>query len=117
MPADLGFALKDDCRVFDNPETVTLLSKSESDGDARFTVRFAQNKSISDLEIANSGGYLGKGDMTWVLFDKYLESSDPKRKPKVGDSVIQGNGQEWKIMAANLDQLDQAWDCQSTRAK
>jgi hypothetical protein len=116
MPADLAFALRDDCRVYDAAQVVTHVSKSESDGDVNTTVDFAASKVFTDQQVANGGGYIQKGDVSWLLFDQYM-NADVRRKPKDGDSIIEEDGTEWKILSASRDSVKQAWDCQCTRAR
>jgi hypothetical protein len=104
-------------RVIDNTESVTLLRRGTTPGDAGTTIIHALRRSIQSGELAsrnsnevrryfNTDGQCLTADVVWHL--PAAELDDP---PRIGDMILDGNGRRWTILEIAQIMLGARWKC------
>ena len=107
--------------VADGTQTVTLLRRGQTPGDAGTVVSHALSRAITAGEAAMvvtgnvrkqlpSGGQQLADDLVW-----HLPAAELPEAPAVGDVILDGDGRRWTILAVKLATLGARWRCE-TRA-
>jgi hypothetical protein len=107
-------------RVADNTESVTLLRRGATPGDAGTVILHALRRAAQSGEFAaknrdesrryiNSDGQCVAADVDW-----HLPAAELQAPPGIGDAILDGDGLRWTILELELIMLSSRWKC-STR--
>jgi len=119
-PQRLMFDPSDDlASVADGMETVTLLRRGRTLGDAGTVIAHALRRAITAGEAAMvntgdvrkqvpSGGRQLADDLVW-----HLPASELPDAPRLGDVILDGDGRRWTILAVKLATLGVRWRCET----
>ena len=105
--------------VADGLETVTLLRRGRTPGDAGTLIAHALRRAITAGEAAvintgdvrkqvPSGGRQLANDLVWHL--PVVELPDA---PQLGDVILDGDGRRWTILTVKLATLGARWRCET----
>lgn len=105
--------------TFTATATTTWLTLLAGDLTARFgnvsvrkiesaSITHALRRAVSTREVAASGGVYRAGDTKWHLPDAEVSTSAP---PRVGGLLIDGDDNEWSILAVDEHTLGNRWRC------
>ena len=106
-------------QVADGMETVTLLRRGRTPGDAGTVIAHALRRGITAGEAAivntgdvhkqvPSGGQQLADDLVW-----HLPVAELPDAPRPGDAILDGDGRRWTIMAVKLATLGVRWRCEA----
>ncbi len=105
--------------VADGVETVTLLRRGRTPGDAGTAIAHALRRAITAGEAAMiasgdvrkqvpSGGQQLADDLVW-----HLPVAELPDAPRLGDVILDGDGRRWTILAVKLATLGVRWRCET----
>lgn len=105
--------------VADGTETVTLLRRGHTLGDAGTVVAHALRRAITAGEATvvatgdvhkqmPSGGRQLATDLVW-----HLPAAELPDAPRLGDVILDGQGHRWTILAVKLATLGARWRCEA----
>jgi len=105
--------------VADGMETVTLLRRGRTPGDAGTAIAHALRRAITAGEAAiintgdvrkqaPSGGRQLADDLVW-----HLPVSELPDAPRLGDMILDGDGRRWTILTVKLATLGARWRCET----
>ena len=105
--------------VADGTETVTLLRRGRTPGDAGTVIAHALRRAITAGEAAivasgdvhkqvPSGGQQLADDAVW-----HLPVAELPDAPQLGDAILDGDGRRWTILTVKLATLGARWRCET----
>jgi hypothetical protein len=105
--------------VADGTETVTLLRRGRTPGDAGTVIANALRRAITAGEAAivsssdvrkqaPSGGRQLADDLVW-----HLPVAELPDAPRLGDAILDGDGRRWTILTVKLATLGARWRCET----
>ena len=105
--------------VADGTETVTLLRRGRTPGDAGTVIAHALRRAITAGEAAiintgdirkqtPSGGQQLADDLVW-----HLPVAELPDAPRLGDRILDGDGRRWTILTVKLATLGVRWRCEA----
>jgi hypothetical protein len=105
--------------VADGLETVTLLRRGRTPGDAGTVIAHALRRAITAGEAAivatgdvrkqvPSGGRQLADDVVW-----HLPLAELPDAPSVGDAILDGDGRRWTILTVKQTTLGARWRCET----
>ncbi len=105
--------------VADGTESVTLLRRGRTPGDAGTTIAHALRRAITAGEAAivntgdvrkqvPSGGRQLADDLVW-----HLPVAELPDTPRLGDVILDGDGRRWTILTVKLATLGSRWRCET----
>jgi hypothetical protein len=105
--------------VADGTETVTLLRRGSTPGDAGTTIAQALRRAITAGEAANvnsgdvrkqtpSGGKQLTADVVW-----HLPTAELPDAPRLGDIILDGEGCRWTVLTVKRTTLGARWRCET----
>jgi hypothetical protein len=105
--------------VADGTETVTLLRRGRTPGDAGTVIAHALRRAITAGEAAMvttgdvrkqvpSGGWQRADDLVW-----HLPVAELPEAPRLGDAVLDGAGRRWTILTVKVATLGVRWRCET----
>jgi hypothetical protein len=105
--------------VADGVETVTLLRRGRTPGDAGTVIAHALRRAITAGEAAvvasgdvhkqvPSGGQQLADDLVW-----HLPVAELPETPQLGDVILDGDGRRWTILTVKLATLAARWRCEA----
>ena len=93
----------DFAQVADALEAVTL---QRADGSASSSLASALRRAITTREAATSDGQYTTADVRW-----HLAAAELAAAPRLGDQIIDGSGEAWRILATRLATCGSRFEC------